>query len=135
MMQSFEQVRSHVSGRHALRTNDPYLISFDIVLPGNERRQGLYLAELEAEDGGRFLRISSPVAPLGDLDPRRCLRFNWAQRTGYLALSDLDGVPYLHLCENRPYGLLTASELDRLIEELGTLADQLERLAASGDAH
>jgi hypothetical protein len=63
------------------------------------------------------------------------MRFNWEQRTGYLAISDLDGSPYLHLIENRPYQLLQANELDRLIKELGQLGDRLEQaLSTGGDA-
>ncbi len=43
-------------------------------------------------------------------------------------MADLDGAPYLHLCENRPYEFLDTSELQRLIVELGTLGDQLEQI-------
>lgn len=130
-MRHFEAVRSHVGSLHELRHNDPYLISFDLTLP-QERHQGIYLAELEDESGRRYLRISTPVGPLAGADPRRCLRFNWEQRKGFLAVADLDGSPYLHLCENRPYELLDAVELKRLIEELGELGDQLERIVAAG---
>lgn len=132
-MRHFEAVRTHVGSRHTLRRNDPYVIGFDLTLPGG-RHQGIYLAELEDEDGRRYLRLSTPIGPLAGTDPRRCLRFNWAQRTGYLALADLDGSPYLHLCENRPYAWFDAGELDRLIAELGALGDQLEQaVVSSGD--
>jgi hypothetical protein len=60
------------------------------------------------------------------------LRFNWEQRNGFLAVTDLDGSPYLHLCENRPYDLLNQQELRRLIDELGTLGDQLEQVIVNG---
>ena len=133
-MQSFEQIRSHTGSRHALRTNDPYLISFDLTLD-NDRHQGMYLTEMEDEDGGKILRISTPIGPFAGMDGARCLRFNWEQRTGYLAISDLDGSPYLHLCENRPYELLDIAELDRLIDEIGPLGDRLEKaISAGGDA-
>ncbi|PWK81581.1 hypothetical protein [Fulvimonas soli] len=133
-MRHFEAVRSHVGSRHRLRQNDPYLISFDLALP-KSRHQGIYLAELEDEGGRRYLRLSTPIGPLAGTDPKRCLRFNWEQRTGFLAVADLDGSPYLHLCENRPYELLDADELDRLIAELGTLGDQLEQaIAREGDS-
>ena len=134
-MQSFEEVRSHVATRQELRINDPYLMSFDLATEGGTRHQGLHLAELEGEDGRKFLRISTPIGPLTGMDAKRCLRFNWEQRVGYLAVSDLDGSPYLHLCENRPYELLTTGELDRLIEEIGALGDRLEKaVSAGGDA-
>ena len=129
-MQSFEQIRSHVGSRHMLRTNDPYLVSFDIDVAA-ERHQGIYLTEVEDEDGAKYLRISTPVGPFTGLDPVRCLRFNWEQRTGFLALSNLDGSPYLHLCENRLYEFLDVAELDRVIRALGTLGDRLEQVIAS----
>ncbi|MBB6241664.1 MULTISPECIES: hypothetical protein [unclassified Rhodanobacter] len=126
-MRHFEAVRSHIGSQHALRHNDPYLISFDLEL-SEDRHQGIYLAELEDEAERRYLRISTPIGPLAGTDPSRCLRFNWQQRTGFLAVADLDGAPYLHLCENRPYEFLDRNELQRLIGELGTLGDQLEQI-------
>lgn len=134
-MRSFEDVRSHIQAHYRLRINDPYLLSFDLTVAGGARHQGLYLAELEDEAGRKYLRISTPIGPLTGMDAKRCLRFNWEQRVGFLAVSDLDGSPYLHLCENRPYDLLTPAELDRLIEELGPLGDRLENaISAGGDA-
>ncbi len=134
-MRSFEDVRSHVHARYRLRINDPYLLSFDLSTEGGARHQGLYLAELEDEAGRKYLRVSTPIGPLTGMDAKRCLRFNWEQRVGFLAVSDLDGSPYLHLCENRPYELLTAEELDRLIDEIGPLGDRLEKaISAGGDA-
>ncbi len=131
-MRHFEAVRSHLGAKHALRHNDPYLISFDLAVP-NGRQQGIYLAELEDESDRRYLRISTPIGPLSGIDPKRALRFNWEQRTGFLAVTDLDGSPYLHLCENRPYDYLDEVELARLIEELGATGDQLEQVV-NGEA-
>ena len=133
-MKSFEDVRAHLAANHRLRASEPYFLSFDLEIPEG-RRQGLYLAELETEDGRKMLRVSSPIAPFNDRDAARCLRFNWAQRVGYLAVGDLEGSPYLHLCENRPYELITPAELDRLIDEIGPLGDSLEKaVSAGGDA-
>lgn len=131
-MQSFEEVRSHINAKHKLRINDPYLICFDITLERGQRHQGLYVAELDDEAGRNYLRISTPIGPLTGMDAKRCLRFNWEQRVGYLAVDDLDGSPYLHLCENRPYELLSPDELERLIDEIGSLGDKLEQAISSG---
>ena len=134
-MQSFEEVRSHLNARYTLRINDPYLICFDMSLEAGKRHQGVYLAELDDENGRKYLRVSTPVGPFTGMDAKRCLRFNWEQRLGYLAVSDLDGSPYLHLCENRPYELLDRDELERLINEVGPLGDKLEQaVSAGGDA-
>jgi hypothetical protein len=134
-MHSFEQIRSHISAKHQLRINDPYLISFDMLLNNGTRHQGIYLSELDHEDGRKFLRISTPIGPLTGIDAKRCLRFNWEQRVGYLAVSDLDGSPYLQLCENRPYAHLVLEEIDLLIGEMGPLGDRMEQdISAGGDA-
>ncbi|MGA7296991.1 MAG: hypothetical protein WBW92_05735 [Rhodanobacteraceae bacterium] len=132
-MHSFEQIRSHIGGRFRLRTNDPYLISFDLPVGDGGRIQGLYLAELETNDERKVLRISTPIAPLDEADSIRSLRFNWTQRSGFLAVGELDGTDYLHLCENRPYAFLDRAELDRLIDQLGPLADQLARIISQSD--
>lgn len=134
-MHSFEQIRSHISAKHQLRINDPYLISFDLLLNNGSRHQGIYLSELDHEEGRKFLRISTPIGPLTGMDAKRCLRFNWEQRMGYLAVSDLDGSPYLQLCENRPYDNLVVEEIDLLIAEMGPLGDRMEQaISAGGDA-
>ena len=74
------------------------------------------------------------IAPTTGIDCRRALAFNWESRVGYLAIGELDRVPYLQLCENRPYGSIDAAEVDRLILEIGGMGDQLERaLSAGGD--
>lgn len=132
-MQSFEEVRAAVAARHALITSEPYLISFDAPVHEGTRKQGMYLAELQTEDGNSVLRISTPIARLGRVNTEKCLRFNWAQRAGFLAAGDLDGKDYLHLCENRTYGSLDADQLDALLMELAVLADQLE--SAFNDGH
>lgn len=132
-MHSFEQVRSHVGGRFRLCTNDPYLISFELPIDGGARKQGMYLAELDTHDEHEVLRISTPIAPLNDADAIRSLRFNWNQRSGFLAVGELDGTDYLHLCENRPYAFLDQAELDRLIDSLGPLADQLAQLVSQSN--
>jgi hypothetical protein len=134
-MHSFEEIRSSIHARYRLRINDPYLICFDLEIDGGTRHQGMYLAELEGEDGRKFLRISTPLGATASMDAKRCLRFNWEQRVGFLAIGDLDGAPYLHLCENRPYELLSEKELVRLIDEIGPLGDRLEKaMSAGGDA-
>ncbi len=130
-MKSFEDVRAHMAAKYELRDNEPYLLSLDVEV-NDQRRQSLFLAEIEGDDGRRTLRLSSPVAKLGKIDATRCLRFNWAQRVGFLAVSDLADEPFLHLCENRPYSGVGARELDYLVKEIASLADSLERLMSDG---
>ena len=78
--------------------------------------------------------MSTVIAPITGIDARRALGFNWQSSVGYLAIGDLDGVPYLQLCENRPYEGLTPAEVDRMILEIGGLGDNMEHaLSAAGD--
>lgn len=130
-MHNFEDIRSHLATRHQLTQNQPFVISLDLKLPKG-RVQSLFLADIETEDQRRVLRISTPVAPLAKLPAEKCLRFNWAQRVGFLAVDDMDGVSYVHLCENRGYSALSGRELDRVLAELGELADGLESLVSRG---
>jgi hypothetical protein len=130
-MHSFEDVRAYLAAKFELGDNDPYVISFELDMDDG-RVQGVYLAELDTEQGRKYLRVSSPIAPIGEMDPARCLRFNWEQRVGFLALSDIDGVAYLHLCENRPFDSLSEEELEGMLREIGVLADSLERAMHRG---
>ncbi|HTD28261.1 MAG TPA: hypothetical protein VK660_02625 [Xanthomonadaceae bacterium] len=133
-MLNFEQIRSHMLVRYKITSSDPYLVCVQLSLDKGRRHQSIYLAELEDEDGRKYLRISTVLGPTTGVDLKRALAFNWESAVGYLAISPLDGVPYLQLCENRPYDCLEPSELDRLVLELGGLGDRIEdQLSAGGD--
>ena len=131
-MINFEQIRSHAAAQYRAVASEPYLMRIELTLEGGSRHQGIFLAELEDDDARKYLRVSTAIAPLTGLDSKRALEFNWQQRVGYLAVGDLDSVPYLMLCENRPYEQLTAAEVDRMILELGGLGDRLERAFSAG---
>jgi hypothetical protein len=134
-MQNFEQIRRHVSaGDYRVTMQEPYVMCVELSLDGGRRHQAIFLSELQDDDGRNYLRVNTVIAPTTGIDCRRALVFNWQSRIGYLAIDDLDGVPYLQLCENRPYDALTAAELDRLVLEIGGVGDSLERLlSAEGD--
>ena len=134
-MQNFEQVRSHIaSGDFRVTMQEPYVVCVELSLENGSRHQAIFLSELESEDGRGFLRVSTVIAPITGIDCRRALAYNWESRVGYLAIGELDGVPYLQLCENRPYDGLNPAEVDRLVLEIGGMGDQLERaLSAGGD--
>ncbi len=134
-MQNFEQIRSHLtSGDFRITMQEPYVLCVELSLDQGRRHQAIFLSELEDDDGRTFLRVSTVIAPTTGIDCRRALAFNWENRVGYLAIGELDQVPYLQLCENRPYESLSPGEVDRLILEIGGTGDQLERaLSADGD--
>ena len=133
-MQNFEQIRSAIQGQHKITARDPYMVCVELSLEKGTRHQSIFLAEIEDDDGRKFLRVSTVVAPMTGLDARKVLAYNWESRVGYMAVGELDSVPYLQLCENRPFDTLTAAEVDRLILEIGGTGDHLERsLSAGGD--
>ncbi|MCL6618540.1 MAG: hypothetical protein K6T33_01960 [Thermomonas hydrothermalis] len=134
-MDNFEQIRRHlIAAGYRLSVQEPYLVCVELSLAKGKRHQAIFLTELEDDDGRSYLRVSTAIGPTTGMDPKRALRFNFESRVGYLAISELDGVPYLHLCENRPYAGLTAAEIDRLVLEIGGIGDAMEhRLSAGGD--
>ena len=134
-MHNFEQIRSHLAASDFHVTmQEPYVVCVELSLENGRRHQAIFLSEMEDDDQRCYLRVSTAVAPTTGIDCRRALGFNWESRVGYLAIGDLDGVPYLQLCENRPYSGLDASEVDRLILEIGGMGDRMERaLSAGGD--
>ena len=133
-MQNFEQIRSAINSEYKITAREPYMVCVELSLDHGRRHQSIFLAEIEDDDGRKYLRVSTVIAPMTGLDARKMLAFNWQSRVGYMAVGELDGVPYLQLCENRPYESVTASEVDRLILEIGGVGDNLERvLSAGGD--
>jgi hypothetical protein len=132
-METFSEVRNHIMELHELRIDEPFIISFECPIEADDRRQSMFLAELKTGDGRRVLRVETPVAPLSDLDAEKCLRINLMQRVGYLAVGDLDGVPYIKMCENLPYAFLGDQELDYTIRHVAHTADQMEQSLEPGD--
>ena len=134
-MRNFESIRKHLkTASFNVTVHDEEVVCIELSLEQGTRHQAIFLSELDDDDGRPYLRVSTAVAPTTGLDARRALVFNWQSRVGYLAIGDLDGVPYLQLCENRPYESLNPAEVDRLILEIGGTGDHLERnLSAGGD--
>jgi hypothetical protein len=134
-MQNFEQIRSHlIAAGYKLTLQEPFVISVELSLAQGTRHQAIFLSELQDDDDRNYLRVSTAIAPTTGLDARRALAFNWESRVGYLAIGELDGVPYLQLCENRPYDCVDAAEIDRLVLEIGGTGDEMERrMSAGGD--
>ena len=134
-MHNFEQVRGHLAASgYRISMQEPFVVCVELSLDGGKRHQAIFLSELQDDDERAYLRASTVIAPITGIDGKRALAFNWESRVGYLAIGELDGVPYLQLCENRPYESLSPAEVDRLVLEIGGLGDSMERaLSAEGD--
>jgi hypothetical protein len=131
-METFAEVRKHMLDLYELKIDEPFIISFEFPIENDGRRQSIFLAELNTSDGRRVLRVETPVAPLTDLDAEKCLRINLTQRVGYLAVGDLDGVPYIKMCENLPYAFVGEQELDYTIRHVAQTADKMEQFLEPG---
>ncbi|WP_374603921.1 hypothetical protein [Arenimonas sp.] len=131
-MQNFEQIRGHLQGKYKLTASEPYLACVQLSLDKGKRHQSIFLSEMMDETDRTYLRVSTVIAPMTGVDAKRMLAFNWQSPVGFLAIGELDGMPYLQLCENRPYDTLTAAEIDRLVLEIGGLGDQMERMLSAG---
>ncbi len=132
-METFAEVRKHMMDNYDLQIDEPFIISFEFPIGDGGRRQSIFLAELETEAGRRVLRVETPVAPLDDLDAEKCLRINLTQRVGYFAVGDMEGVPYIKMCENLPYAFVGEEELDYTIRNVAATADKMEQYLEPGD--
>ena len=132
-MQNFEQIRTHLAqGNYRMKVQEPYVVCVELSLEQGTRHQAIFLSEMQDDDGRNYLRVATAVAPVTALDARRALKFNWESPVGYMAVGELDGVPYLQLCETRPYDGVTPAEVDRLVLEIGGLGDRMERMLSAG---
>lgn len=132
-METFAEVRKHMAERFELMIDEPFIVSFEYPIPDSERRQSIFLAEIQSSDGRRVLRVETPVVPLEDLDAEKCLRINLTLRVGYLAVGDLDGVPYIKMCANLPYAFVGEQELEYTMRNVATTADHLEQYLEPGE--
>ena len=131
-METFAEVRDYVLGQHRVIIDEPFLLGFECPIGDDGRKQSIFLAELETGDGRRYLRVETPVVPLEDFDAEKCLRINLMQRVGYLAVGDLDGTPFIKMCENLPYASLDGAELDYVVNHVAPMADHFEQRLEGG---
>ena len=132
-MDTFAEVRNHILNAFEAGIDEPFIVGFDFPVGNDGRKQSVFLAELKTNDGRRVLRVETPVVPLSDVGAEKCLRLNLTLRVGYLAVGDLDGVPFIKLCENLPYAFLEDQELDYTVAHIAELADQIEQMLHSGN--
>lgn len=128
-MRTFKLIRQHLADAgFDVTLQDEGVASIELSLEQGSRRQTIFLSELHDEDGRPYLRVSSAVASASGVDAARALNFNWQSRVGYLAIGDMDGQPYLQLCENRPFDGLDGAEVHRMVLDIGGTSDRMERV-------
>lgn len=131
-LDTFSSIKSCVLADHTLVIDQPFLIGIEFDITEDNRKQSIYLTEIEARNGDRFLRIETTIAPLEDFDAEKCLRLNLVLRVGYLAVGDLDGTPYIKMCENIGYDSLAKENLFSSIERVAKQADEIEAALSDG---
>lgn len=131
-LSTFSAIREFITADHELVIDDNFVLAFDYDIEDQQRKQGMFLAEIEGRDGDLFLRLETTIAPLASFDAEKCLRLNLMLRNGYLAVGDLDGTPYIKMCENILYDFLDTKLLRRQIDRIARLADEIEKALAEG---
>lgn len=126
-METFAEVRKHVMDHHQLFMDEPFQLGFECTIKDSNRRQSVFLAELKSADNRRYLRVETLICPLEDFDAEKCLRINLVLRVGYLAVGDLDSVPYVKMCANLAYSSLNSDELEYVISHIAPMADRMEQ--------
>lgn len=133
-METFAEVRQHVKKNHSLFLDEPFQIAFEYPVGDGDRKQSIFLAELKAIDNRRYIRVETLICPLEDFDAEKALRINLILRVGYLAVGDLESVPYVKMCENLAYKSLDGEELEYVIAQVAPMADRMEQvLESDGD--
>lgn len=131
-LSTFIAIREFIAADHELVIDDDFVIAIDYEIEDQLRKQSMFLAEIEGREGDLFLRLETTIAPLASFDAEKCLRLNLMLRNGYLAVGDLDGTPYIKMCENILYDFLDEKLLRRQIDRIARLADEIEKALAEG---
>ena len=131
-LSTFSSIKSYIADDHELVIDQPFLIGIEYDIKEDNRKQSIYLTEIESLNNDRFLRIETTVAPLDQFDAEKCLRLNLVLRVGYLAVGDLDGVPYIKMCENIGYDSLQKSTIKSSIQRIAKQADEIESALSNG---
>lgn len=130
-MDTFSRVVEFAEQRFNVVHRDKFLIGLEIPTSG-DRHQSVFLAEIKDDDDRRYLRVETTVAPLAQHDPVKLLRINLTLRTGYLAVGDLESVPFLKLCENIAYRYMSEEMLYDEIRRIAQLGDEIEKMLVHG---
>lgn len=131
-METFSGIAEFVEQRFNVVHREKFVLGVEIVLDGG-RHQGVFLAEIKDDDDRRYLRLETTVGPLAKHDPVKVLRINETLRCGYLAVGDLESVPFVKLCENIAYRYLNDEMLEDTIQRIGRLGDEIEKMLVQGD--
>lgn len=132
-MNTFAEIQAHIAEQFRVVHEEPFMIAVEVPVGRSGRRQDVFVAELKNSDDRRILRLESNIAPLAEHQAEKCLRVNLMLRIGYLAVGDMDGVPFIKLCHNLTYDQIEEPALHYIIEHLAQLADNIEETLTDGE--
>ncbi|MGK7296737.1 MAG: hypothetical protein ACNS61_13105 [Candidatus Wenzhouxiangella sp. M2_3B_020] len=131
-MDTFSRIAELAGRRFRTVHEEKFMLGLEIPTGNRGRHQSVFLAELKDDDDRRYLRIETTVAPLASHDPVKVLRINLMLRVGYLAVGDLESVPFLKLCENIAYRDLSEASMLETIRRIAELGDEIEQALTHG---
>ncbi len=104
----------------------------DLRLP-EERRQAVYIENSDHRAGDRLLNIYSVCCEARPDFYEEALRLNAVVLHGGLSIKDIDGRPYFVMVDTYPRATVSAEEIRRSVIEVGSQADEIERLLTGRD--
>lgn len=131
-MDTFAEIAEFARSRFNAVHEEKFVIGLEIPVGHGGRRQSVFLAEIKDANDRRYVRLETTVGPLGQQDPVKVLRINLMLRNGYLAVGDLESVPFLKLCDNLPYRHLTEEQLVDAVVRVAELGDEIEQTLTHG---
>lgn len=131
-MDTFAEIAALARSNFNAVHEEKFVLGLEIPVDDGGRRQSVFLAEIKDDEDHRYLRLETTVGPLGQHDPVKVLRINLMLRTGYLAIGDLESVPFLKLCNNLPYRYLGEAQLLEAIGKMARLGDEIEKTLTHG---
>ncbi len=131
-MDTFARIAELASQHFKTVHEEKFMVGLEIPTGKHNRHQSVFLAELKDDDDHRYIRIETTVAPLANHDPVKALRINLMLRVGYLAVGDLESVPFLKLCANMAYRDMSEPALVQTIRRIAELGDEIEQALTHG---
>ena len=131
-METFSEIaefaREHFNAVH----DEKFVLGLEIPTGREGRHQSVFLAEVKDDSDRRYLHLETTLGPLGQHDPLKVLRINLMLRVGYLAVGDLESVPFLKLCQNIDYRYLGQELLLETVRQLAEMGDEMEQTLTHG---
>jgi len=131
-METFAEIAEFTRAHFNAVLDEKFMLGLEIPTGKGGRHQSVFLAEIKDDNDRRYLHLESTVGPLGQHDPLKILRVNLMLRVGYLAVGDLEGVPFLKLCKNIGYRYVSQELVLESVQQIAELGDEMEQTLTHG---